>query len=172
MPVLWNTKYTSSTDSPAYQRSIGSAEVEGGVHERVGLGVLFSRHVREVDALVLGEERLGALEVRLQVRLLHAVAALELTHEQLGVGPDPDATGGELACGLQRRDQRPVLGDVVRRDADALAHGRELRGWVGGRIENNGADRGRARVAARPAVAVDDQLAPRRHGTRMQPQLS
>src|SRR4029453_17116113 len=124
MPVLWNTKYTSSTDSPAYQNSIGSGEVEGGFDERVGLGVLFAGHVREVDALVLGEELLGALEVRLQMHLLHPVAAFELTHEQLRVGTNPNATRRELTCGLQRGNERPVLGDVVRRHADAPAHGR------------------------------------------------
>src|ERR687897_1740653 len=171
MPALWNTKYTSSTERPTYQSSMRSA-VEGGVDQRVGLDVLLAGHVREVDVLVPGEQCAGALEVRPQVGLFHAVPAFELTDEQLRVGPHSHTTGGELPSGLEPCDQGAVLGHVVRRHADALAHRREPRRRVGRRVEHDGADRSRAGVTARAAVAVDDQLGPWRHGTRMQPQFS
>src|SRR6266566_8493883 len=149
-----------------------SGEVEGGVDQRVCLGVLLARHVRELDVLVLGEQLPRPLVVRPKVRLLHPVPAFELTDDQLRIGPDAYAPGGELPGGLERGDQGAVLGHVVRRHPDAFAHGREPGGRIGGRVEHDGADRSRARVAARAAVAVDDELGSWRHGTRMQPQLS
>jgi hypothetical protein len=116
--------------------------------------------VREVDVLVLGEELPRTLEVRPQVRLLHPVPPFELAYEQLRIGPDPDAPGGEFPGRLERGNQGAVFGHVVRGHPDALAHGREPGGRVGGRIEHDGTDRSRARVPARAAVAVDDELGP------------
>src|SRR5206468_1478458 len=160
------------TESPAYQSSMRSGEVEGGVDQRVRLGVLLSGHVRELHVLVLGEQVPRSLVVRPKVRLLHPVPAFELANEQLRISPYPDAPGGELPGRLEGGDESAVLGHVVRGHTDAFAHGREPGGRIGGRVEHDGADRSRARVAARAAVAVDDELGPWRHGTRMQPQLS
>src|SRR2546429_7341717 len=71
-----------------------SGEVEGGVDQRVGLGVLLARHVRELDVLVLGEQLPRPLVVRPKVRLLHPVPAFELTDDQLRIGPDAYAPAG------------------------------------------------------------------------------
>ena len=122
--------------------------------------------------MVLGEELPRPLEVRPEVRLLHPVPAFELADEQLRIGPDPDAPGRELPGGLEGGDQRAVLGHVVRGHTDAFAHRCQPGGRVGGRVEHHGTDRSRPRVSTRAAVAVDEKLGPRRHGTRMQPQLS
>ena len=53
MPVLRKIVATPNTDSPMYQKNIGSGQVERGVHQRVGFGVQLASHVGEVDLLVL-----------------------------------------------------------------------------------------------------------------------
>src|SRR6266511_185317 len=177
MPLLRNTLTTSSTDTPAYQSSISSEcvrRVERGVHQEVGVGVLRTRHVREVDDLVALEEVAGLLEQRPKMRLLDAPAALDLTDYQHRIGADAQDARREPPCRLEPRDQGPIFGNVVRRVADALAHGREPRRRVGTRVLDDRADRGRAGIPAGAAVAVHDDLLPQPlgHGTRMQPQLS
>ena len=62
---------------------------------------------------------------------------------------------------LEPGDQRPVLGDVVGRHADALAHRREQLGRIGRGVEHDRADRRRPGIAARSAVAVQEQLVDR-----------
>src|SRR5919198_4999573 len=118
MPALWNTNSTITTDSPAYQRSMCSDAVQGGVDERVGFGVLLPAYVSEVDVFVLGQQSLGPLEVRTEVRLLHAIAALELANQELRVDADARPSCRERASCLERGDERAVFGHVVRRHAD------------------------------------------------------
>ena len=130
--------------------------------------------------LVPGEarEQRGGLAVqRLQAGVAHPVPALELADEQLGVGPHAHRRRSEAERGLEARDERPVLGHVVRRDPDALAHRGEHGRRVGRGIEHHRADRGRTRVAAGSPVAehvdgLDRRRLGRAHGTRMAPQLS
>ncbi len=109
--------------------------------------------------------RRGFVVQRLEVRLAHAVLAAQLPDHEQRVGAHAHAPRREAAAPrAARRCSASVLGDVVRRHADALAHGREQRGRIGRRVEHDRADRRRPRVPARSAVAVD--RAPRRAGRR------
>jgi len=53
--------------------------------------------------------------------VLHFVLAAHLLDHQLGVGEDLEFPDAKLDRLLEPCDQRAVLGDVVRRDADRLA---------------------------------------------------
>ena len=72
-----------------------------------------------------------------------------LLDEQLRVRDDADLVQSELERLLEPGDQRAVLGDVVRRDADSLAVRCQERSVVG---LQHVAVRGRAGIAARAAV--------------------
>ena len=84
--------------------------------------------------------------------VLDAVLAAHLLHHQLRVRDDLDRRQLELDRAAQPGDQAAVLGDVVRRDADRLAFGREHGAVVGLEHEPVG---GGAWVAARAAVGEE-----------------
>jgi hypothetical protein len=116
--------------------------------------------------------------------VLHFPFAAELVDDQQRIGSHVHDVRVERGRRFEARDDRAVLGDVVRRDADRLAHFCEPERRITRGIEHDRADRGRARVAARPAVGKHGYLGddvpfrPERQrllvhaGTSMQPQLS
>src|SRR5690242_19778622 len=112
MPVLRKIVATPNTDSPMYQKNIGSRQVECGVDERVSVAVLLAAHVSEVDSLVLREQRAGLRVERSQMVLLHLPATRDLFDHQLRVAPHPHRARGCGRGGLESRDQRAVLGHV------------------------------------------------------------
>ena len=57
----------------------------------------------------------------LQRAVLDLVLAAHLLHKQLGVGDDLEVVDAHLCRTFEPGDERRVLGDVVRRDADRLA---------------------------------------------------
>src|SRR5918992_148517 len=57
--------------------------------------------------------------------VLHAVLTAHLLDQQLGIGDDLHLVDLELERLLEARDQRAVLGDIVRRGADRLAVSRQ-----------------------------------------------
>jgi hypothetical protein len=81
----------------------------------------------------------------LECLVLDLPAAGHLLDDQLRVHPDRDRRGPQLTRGRQAGDQALVLGDVVGRDADAIATLRQQGPVLG---EHHGAVAGRARVAA------------------------
>src|SRR5438552_8123451 len=137
--------------------------------------------MREIHVLVAREEATRLFVQRPQMRLPHAPGAAKLFDDQLRIGSDTDATGTERRGRLETGDERPILSNVVRRDADALADRRETARRCRGRVVHDGPDCGGAGVPAGSAVAEDDDLGElafsteqRRlaHGTRIAPQLS
>src|SRR3954452_1431499 len=98
-----------------YQSSIATSpvdRVERRVHERVGVDVELTPDVLEVHLVVPREQRAGAFVERLELRTLHPVATLQLTHEELRVGPHRQRPGTERLGDLECTDQRAVLGFV------------------------------------------------------------
>ena len=130
--------------------------VERGVHERVGVGVLGTRDVPEVD---LARRRASNARTsshsgrRCGCFTFHAPSTCRIT--SMESARTMHAPARERTRGLEPGDQRAVLGDVVRGRADALAHRRQPRRRRGGRVEDDRADRGGSRVPPGPAVAED-----------------
>ena len=88
--------------------------------------------------------------------MLDLPAARHLLHHQLGVHQHLDLGGAELGGLLESRDQPAVLGDVVGGTPDRLLALGQHRAVVG-RPHHRAVSR-RSRVAARPAVGLDDHL--------------
>src|SRR5581483_9806953 len=110
MPTLRKTVATPKTDSPTNQRNTvrtaarrrrSRREVERGVHERVRIGVLLAPHVREIDVLVLGEQRPRFGVQRPEVGLAYLPAPGELLDHQHRVGTEPQGAGTERPRRLQ-----------------------------------------------------------------------
>jgi hypothetical protein len=91
----------------------------------------------------------GQLAQRL---VLHLVLPPHLLHEELRVGDDLELRQAELARLLEAGDERAVLGDVVRLDADRLAVGGENGAVLG--LDDVGRCGG-ARVPPRAAVGEE-----------------
>ena len=92
---------------------------------------------------------------------LDLVLASDLAGDQLRVVHDLDRGRAELACELEAELDRPVLGDVVGGVPDV---GAPLEQRLALRGRGDRRDRGRAGVAARPPVHVDDDLLDRHGG--------
>src|SRR5690349_15038456 len=107
----------------------------------------------EGDAADLARERLRLRVQRLQARVLHLVHAAHLLHEQQRVRSHVHAGMSVRARPLERRQQTPVLGDVVRRDADRVAELLDERAVLS--LDADAIAR-RSRIAARAAVDVRD----------------
>ena len=103
------------------------------------------------------EQRHRLVVERAQVRVLHPVPALELADHQLRVGADVHARAARTPRRPRARDERLVLGDVVRGDADALAHRRDQHRRIDGHVEHDRADRRGPGVPPRAAVALDSR---------------
>src|SRR2546427_11681672 len=100
---------TPNTDSPMYQKNIGSGQVERGVHQRVGFGVQLASYVGEVDFLVLAEQRTRARVERLQVRLLDPPTTGDLLDHELRVAAHAGDARGCRRRRLEPGDARAVL---------------------------------------------------------------
>ena len=92
-----------------------------------------------------GQPALHLVEQGLQGLVLHLVAALELTDDQLRVERDVEFAAAEPLGLLQADEQGPVLGDVVRALAQVGGAGGE---FPAGRVTDDRAGAGLARVAA------------------------
>src|SRR5262249_37477669 len=84
--------------------------------------------------------------------VLDPVLAGHLLHEELRVGDDLDLRDAQLERLREAGQQGAVLGDVVRRDPDRLALGRQHGSVLG--LEDE-AVRGRAGIAPGAAVGVE-----------------
>ena len=127
------------------------------VDERVGVGVLRARH--RADRPARRTRRSAAMRLgvqRLHVRVLDLVLAVDLLGDELGVVDDLDLGGAERRAPGRAR----AAGRGTRRRCSSRAE--QLGGLVErpspSGVETHGAGRGRARVAPRAAVDVDDDL--------------
>ena len=89
----------------------------------------------------------------LQRAVLHAVLTPHLLHEELRVGDHLELVDADLDCSLEARDERRVLGDVVRRDPDRLTTGVEDRPVL--RLQD---ERVRRRSGVAPRSSVREEL--------------
>ena len=147
--------YIRASASISAVSAIGCGPVEGLVDERVGQLVVLAPDRRVGDAAQPACERGRLVEQPAQRLVLHAVLAAHLPDEQLRVGHDLDLPQAELEGPAQTLDERPVLGDVVRRHPDHLA-ARIEHGAVQGL--QHVAERSRPGVAARAAVGEEPGL--------------
>ncbi len=65
--------------------------IERAIGQRVGLAVLFARHVLDGEVREPARQFLRAFVQRTQVGALHLVAALHLPHQQLGIAANQQA---------------------------------------------------------------------------------
>jgi len=142
--IVWSDGAARGNPGPAGAGALVT-DADGGVLAEIaeGLGVA-TNNVAEYTAAILGLERaaeLGAADVLLR-------SDSRLLIEQLGVRDDLDLRHGELDGLREPGDEAPVLGDVVRRDADPLAVRGENRAVL--RLE----DEGERRWAGVPAGAA------------------
>ena len=116
---------------------------------------LFDARGTHVHVTVAGHQPLRLQRQRLHVDVLDLPAAGHLLDDELGVHPHLElGVRGVLAHELEPGDEAAVLGDVVRGDADGLAALGDHLAGVG--VAHEGAVGGRAGVAARAAVGLDD----------------
>ena len=106
------------------------------------------------DALERGRDRSHLLVEPLEGRVLHLEAARELLDQQAAVRAQDDLRRPELPRALEAAERRGVLGDIVRRDADALG---DLVEDLAVLVGDHDADAGGPGVPPRGAVAVQDQ---------------
>jgi hypothetical protein len=110
-----------------------------------------------VGDLVRREDPARLQRERLHVGVLDLPAAGHLLDDELGVHADVDGRGGvQLVGGAQACQQAPVLGHVVRRDADVLGPLRQR--LAARRVDDDRAVARGPGVAPGPAVGLDDEL--------------
>jgi hypothetical protein len=81
-------------------------------HKRIRHGVLLARDVLDLDQLKAAGEFAGAIDIRLEVRLLDLPRAERLLDYELGVHMDADPLDTTLERHLEREYQPLVLGLV------------------------------------------------------------
>ena len=132
------------------------------VAEGVGEGVLSAGDMCRRPAVEGPQDPAGLFPEWDQLRVLDAPAAGQLLDDQLGVQEQVDLARAELPRETQRTDDRRVLGDIVRLDAEELGDGgvrscARIAG-VGARgVDERGSGRRRSGIAARGPVGPDDQ---------------
>ncbi len=124
------------------------------VSKPVGMAVLQPRNPAEANPVEPAGELGGAAGQRSHRRVLDLPAPGHLLHYELGIHPYRDLNRAEIGGGLQSSDQAPVLGDVVRLDADGFLALSQHRAGIG--VENHRAVAGRPGIAAGAAVRLDD----------------
>ena len=104
-----------------------AGRVERRVHQGVGVGVVLTADVLQVDLAVGAQQLLGPAGAGARVRRSSRGTGPRADGSAVGSrhGPRP-ATRGARRRPRARADQRGVLGDVVRGDADGLAHRRKM----------------------------------------------
>ena len=116
MPRLWKIVATPNdrqADVPEEHRSV-RLQVERGVHQRVGFGVLLARHVREVDLARSSSSSARARAcsgLRCGCFTFHRPASCSMTSFESA--RTCDRAGTEPLRRLEPGDERLVLGDVV-----------------------------------------------------------
>src|SRR5581483_8229097 len=125
------------------------------VDQLVRPSILGPRHAADAPPPEPAQRGDGLGVERLHRRVLDLVGAGQLARHQLGVAHDLDLGSVQRPGALEAPQQRPVLGDVVRRHADPLGHLVEHLA-VGSRDDDP--DRGRSWVAPGAAVDVQDHL--------------
>src|ERR1043165_2467523 len=95
--------------------------IDGQIRQAVRVLVPGAQRVLDREAAELAREAHGFVEQRNEVRMLHAVLAVDLVHEEERVGDDVDLRRPFLLGDQQRFDEARVLGDVVRRRAEVAA---------------------------------------------------
>ena len=136
-----------AVDRPAVHRAVG---------QRVGGAVLRPRHPGVADRPELPGDLLRLQGELAHVGVLDLPAARHLLDDELGVHPHLDLGGRvEVERRLQAGDQAAVLGDVVGRAADRRGPLGQQPPGLG--VPHQRAVAGRARVAPRPAVRLDDE---------------
>src|SRR5215211_2455363 len=131
------------------------APVQDLVDKLVGALVVLARDAAHRPVLELPQGVHGLEVQRLHVLVLDLVLAADLARHELRVVDHLDLPRAELVGQLEAEEDRPVLGYVVGRLADVAAALYELVALGGGHHRAGG---GRAGVAARAAVHVDDDL--------------
>src|SRR5262245_28818319 len=154
------TQYSMRTWRRAATGSVcQSGSVERLVDEAVGELVVLAAHGRVGDATDLARQAGGVEEEVLQRAVLDLVLPAHLLHHELRVGDDLELVHAGLDRAFEPGDERRVLRDVVRRDADRLSASVENGSVLG--LEHE-CVRGRSRIPARPAVGEE----PRFHWSR------
>src|SRR5438477_8607088 len=87
--------------------------IDGGIREPVRVLVAGAQRVADREPAELPRHRFRADEQRNQIRMLHAVLAEHLSHEQLRVGDDLDLARPLGFRRFERFEETGVLGDVV-----------------------------------------------------------
>ena len=121
------------------------------------MAVLFPQNMLDLEVIEVRDAATRLLVERAKFRAVYPVLALHLLDHEFRVGDDPQ-TPMTLGDGkFQRREERGILGKVIGLLAQVLTQfGQNL----ASRILDVDAETGRARIAARPTIAIsDDRIA-------------
>lgn len=127
------------------------------VHECIGAPIVFARDMHEDDVGKFLCDLPDFFHHRLKRRHFHAVLAVQLLHDQFGIQVADEPARLIIECDFESFDERPVFGDVVGFDADALSMLLERNALRG--VHEHASDRRLARVPARAAVGIQMQRA-------------
>ena len=125
------------------------------IGEVVSFAIVFAQSVIDGKPVQLSNQLLGAGVEFLQRGILDLVDALDLAHQQLGVADDFEGFVSVLDRILERCNQTLVFGEIVGLVAEILA---ERGNFLSSLILNHDSVTRRARIPARSAVAVCDQI--------------
>src|ERR1044071_8982919 len=95
--------------------------VHGQIRQPVGVLVPGAQRVLDREAAELARQSHRFVEQRNEVRMLHAILAIDLVHEEERVRYDVDLGRSLLLGDQQRLDEARVLRDIVRRRAEEAA---------------------------------------------------
>lgn len=109
-------------------------------------------HVLESDTADVVDENARSGVERLQARVFHLVASSHLLHKQQRIRSDLNVLAAVCPRPLERREERPVFRDVVRRSADRTRKFLDKRSvWP----LNANAETSRSRITSGPSIDVD-----------------
>jgi hypothetical protein len=132
------------------------------VAECIGKGILGTRDVRRGPSVEVAQDPPRLFPERDQLGVLDPPATRQLLDDQLRIEEQVDLACTQLASQRESPDDRNVLGDVVRPDAEELGdrgvwEGPRIAGIRSGGIDENRAGGGRSGVAASGAIGPDDE---------------
>ena|ERR1700733_7230859 len=121
------------------------------------MAVFFPQNMLNLEMLELGNAAASFFVKGTKFRTVHPVLTLHLLDHELRIGDDPQAPMTLGDGKFQGRQERRVLSEVIGLLAQVLTQfGQNL----ASRILDVDAETGRARVAARPTIAIsDDRIA-------------
>src|SRR5579883_1085452 len=90
-----------------------SRRIEDSVHQGVGQRIFLAAHVAHVHVFESPQQAAHALVDRLQIRVLDAVLARELFHDELAVQAHRERSNAFVERGLKSERQRSPLRNVV-----------------------------------------------------------